>query len=84
MNVGRDTTIFTAIFRFTVNYFHRDNTVRVRHRIMIFRQFFSIFVPFDCWWWITTETAKKFARLPDLNDAWSKKESKVGRRFNSF
>lgn len=84
MNVGRDATIFTAIFRFTVDYFHRDHTVRVRHWIMILRQFFSIFVPFDRWWWIATEAAEKFARLPDLDDTWPKKEGKARCRFNSF
>lgn len=82
MFVRRDTTIFAAVFRFAVDDFHRDDTVRVRHRVVMFGELLPVFVPFHRRWWIASETTKEFARLSDLNDTWSKEEGEAWRRFN--
>lgn len=82
MLVASYTAIFAAIFWFTVNDLHCDDSVGVAHRIVILGQLLPVLVPFYSRRWVAAQAAEQLTSLPDLDDTWSQQEGEARCRFD--
>lgn len=62
------TRVLARIFWFASDDLHGDNTVGSGHGVFVLAEFSFVFVPFDCWEWLSTQTAEELASVTFLHD----------------